>query len=443
MEAEKKVQQESSLICAGDAFISKRLSVYKDERFCSLMEKIQRADVSSVNLETTIHHFDGYPIGEGKTDAYAQAEPYIADELVWAGFDLVSQANNHAMDYSAGGLFATIENLERVGLVHAGAGEDLAEAREPAYLETEKGIISLISACTYNLGLASYPRKGLPGRPGINPLRIETAYELDPDSFKALKNIGQKMGILPSSVTDDTKEFSFLTRDKFRLSDQSKVTRTLNKLDFEGNIKAVKEAKRLSDLVIFSLHDHSSATKVTEGFKTREVPCEPVGQFAHACVDSGTDVFIGHGPHVLRGIEVYKGKPIFYSLGNFAFQSTLITRQPSELFERWGLDINDSTADLYEKRETPPNHFFDDAEYWESIIAECTYEGQTLTEVRLYPITLGYDPGKPLRSQRTTAGVPRLADGRHSGKILNDLRRLSAPYGTAIDVKDNTGIIKI
>lgn len=431
------------MVCVGDAFISKRLSVFSEEKsFSSMIKIIRDADVAFVNLETTIHHFEGYPIGEGKGDAYGQADPYIADELKWAGFDLVSRANNHSMDYSVGGMVATSKNLERVGLIHAGVGINLAEARAPAYLEARKGIVSLISASTYNLGVASHARKNLQGRPGINPLRLRTVYHLDSESFEALKKIVRSLGLRSPGTLDDAEEFTFL-RNRFKLAKEADLIRSINELDLKGNLKAVKDARRLSDFVIFSLHDHSSAVKVPEGFKTREFPTEPVKEFAHACIDSGADAFVGHGSHVLRGIEIYKGKPIFYSLGNFVFQSTLIRRQPSDLFERWGLGINNSTADLYEKRETPPSRFFSDPGYWESAVAECIYEDKKLVQLKLYPITLGYDIKRPLKEQRTKAGIPRLADGALGKKIIERISILSSRYGIEIEFKEGVGIVKL
>ena len=409
-----------------------------------MIKVIRDADVAFVNLETTIHHFEGYPIGEGKSDAYAQAEPHIADELKWAGFDLVSRANNHSMDYSAEGMAATTKNLDRVGLTHAGAGMNLEEAREPAYLETPKGIVSLVSATTYNLGVASRTRRNLRGRPGVNPIRLETVYNLDPESFRALKDVANKFGVALPRGSEEVKEFTFPTRDaRFRLGDETKAVRTINNLDLKGNLKAVEDAGRLSDWVIFSLHDHTSTSKAPEGFKARELTPEPIEEFAHACIDSGADAFIGHGPHVLRGIELYKGKPIFYSLGNFVFQSTLITRQPSDLFERWGLGSEASTADLYEKREAPPAHFFDEPDYWESAVVECVYENEKLARLKLYPITLGYDANRPMKEQRTKAGIPRLADGALGKEIIENVKRLSSRYGTEIEFKNGVGIIKL
>ena len=431
------------LFCVGDAFISKRLSTNTDTDFTSLIDMVRTADAAFVNLETSIHAFEGYPIGEGKSDAYAQADPYIAEELAWAGFGLVSRANNHSMDYSAEGLMATSDYLDAAGITHAGAGADLGEARSPAYLETSEGIVSLVSATTYYLGHASASRKDVPGRPGVNPLRMDTYYDLSPQDYETVRKVASGLGVLSPSAPRDQKEFTFNRETRFRLSDVTKVTRTARKLDWDGNLKAVREASRLSDFTVFTLHDHYASEKAPPGFKPREAPLEQVREFAHASIESGADVFVGHGPHVLRGLEIYRGKPIFYSLGNFVFQSTLITRQPSDLFERWGLGDDASTADLYEKREAPPNHFFDDPEYWFSVAAECQYSGKALKEVKLHPLTLDYDARKPLKEQRTKAGIPRLAKGSEADKIMKEMIRLSEPYGTKIVAKERFAQVEL
>jgi hypothetical protein len=117
------------LLCVGDAFIARRIGVYGGEPgVAPLFKRIKEADVAFINLEIAVHSFEGYPVGEGKYDAYGQADPIVADDLKEIGFDICSTANNHAMDYSEGGLKATIKNLDRVGLAHSGSGMNLAEA---------------------------------------------------------------------------------------------------------------------------------------------------------------------------------------------------------------------------------------------------------------------------------------------------------------------------
>ena len=82
----------------------------------------------------------------------------------------------------------------------------------------------------------------------------------------------------------------------------------------------------LADIVIVSLHCHESGAN-------RSVPADFIPIFAKAVIDAGADVFVGHGPHVLRGIEIYKGKPIFYSLSNFIFQNETVLRMPEDSYE--------------------------------------------------------------------------------------------------------------
>ncbi|UCH02673.1 MAG: CapA family protein [Candidatus Bathyarchaeota archaeon] len=434
-----------SICCVGDAFISRRLSVHQNnEQFFNMIKILRGADVSVLNLETAIHSFEGYPLGEGKGDAYGQADPYIADEIKWAGFDLVSRANNHSMDYTVGGLIATTKHLDRVGLAHAGAGMDLAEARAPACLETPKGIVSIISATTYNLAFASYPRLDLQGRPGVNPLRIQTTYYLDSYDFHAMKKIVKALNMWQPKSSEDGEEFFFPPRQQvFKLAKETKTVYTINETDFENNIKAIQNAKKLSDWVIFSLHDHYDALTAPEGYNTKQFTTDPIESFARASIDAGVDVFFSHGTHMLRGLEIYKRKPIFYGLGNFVFQSTLIKKQPSDLFEKYGLSLNSSTTDLYEKREKSPRRFFNEQEYWESVLVHCLFQNKNLIELKLYPLTLNYHSKKPLREQRTTAGIPSLATKTLGKKIIKDMNYLSSKYGTEIRYHDGIGVVII
>ena len=437
------MNRDLTFLCVGDAFIARKISVYGSEsNISSLFKKIKEADIAFINLEIAIHNYEGYPIGEGKYDAYGQADPIVADDIKNLGFDVCSSANNHAMDYSEGGLQATIRNLDRVGLAHSGAGKNLAEAREPVYLDSPKGIVSLISACTWNLGVASYPRKDIPGRPGINPLRFSHLYHLKPEHWSQFLNIMKELDH-EADILEKEPEFIRFTDRSTRFVKGQETKRELipNKLDVEGNLNAVRDAHKLSDWCFFSLHDHYQGTHAPKGYRKQELPPDEVKIFAHKVIDAGADAYLGHGPHILRGIEIYKGKPIFYSLGNFVFQSTLIRRQPSDLFDIWGLTTDNSTPDLYEKRESPPAIFFADSAYWESVIAELDYRGNELKEIRLIPILLNYDPLKTLSEQRTSAGVPRIAEGEKGNRIIKNMQRLSELYGTKILLQDGMGVI--
>ncbi|MCS7369187.1 MAG: CapA family protein, partial [archaeon GBS-70-058] len=280
-----------SMALTGDSFIATRLSTFTEPLFLKLVEIIRSADVRFTNCEVLINDFKGYPaVQSGGT--YAGNESYIADELKWMGFNIVSRANNHAMDYREIGLIETSKNLDRVGIVHAGVGMNLGEAREPKYLETSKGRIAIISAATSfpAEARAGEARPDIQGRPGLNPLRYTITIEVTEEMFKNLVMLARMMGI---EVKEDAEEIRVFGQ-KFKKSTKIEVKYELNKRDLEGNIKAIRNARRMADYVLFSLHDHERGKSIFE-------PQPFVEDFARRCIDEGVDVFIGHGPHVLRG----------------------------------------------------------------------------------------------------------------------------------------------
>src|SRR5262245_27291942 len=121
-----------NIAIAGDAIIKGRLSLCQDERFLSLVKVIRDADAAYTQLEVAIHDFEGpelYPAAEGGHN-WSQAPSYVVEELKWAGFDIVSTASNHSLDYSYGGLFSTWKALKQAGMPYAGTGMNLAESRE-------------------------------------------------------------------------------------------------------------------------------------------------------------------------------------------------------------------------------------------------------------------------------------------------------------------------
>jgi poly-gamma-glutamate synthesis protein (capsule biosynthesis protein) len=140
----------------------------------------------------------------------------------------------------------------------------------------------------------------------------------------------------------------------------------------------------------------------------------------------------------LRGIEIYKGKPIFYSLGDFVFQNETLLRLPAENYEAYGLEADNHVADFNMSRYSNETTGFPaNPEIWESVVARPTFANGELTELALHPITLGF--GMPA----WVRGRPMLARGDLAEKILNDLRERSAPYGTEIDVRDGVGYVRV
>ena len=187
----------------------------------------------------------------------------------------------------------------------------------------------------------------------------------------------------------------------------------------------------MADWVLVSVHCHESGANI-------EDPPEFLITFARRCIDEGADAFIGHGPHMPRGVEIYEGKPILYSLGNFIFQNDTVRWQPSHNYDVLGLDHYATPADFVEARYANETHGFPaDSAYWESVVAQLKYRDGQLIQLSLYPVDIGH--GRP-RSQR---GRPVLADAQLGRKILNHMQNMSAHFGTQMEIEDDVGIIRL
>jgi poly-gamma-glutamate synthesis protein (capsule biosynthesis protein) len=203
-----------------------------------------------------------------------------------------------------------------------------------------------------------------------------------------------------------------------------------DKADVEAIARVVKSAAALADIVIVSLHCHESGAN-------RSVPADFIPIFARAMVDAGADVFVGHGPHVLRGVEVYKGKPILYSLSNFVFQNETLLRMPSDSYEQYSLDDDVAQpADYLDARyDNDRRSFPADREYWDSVMAMTKWEGGRFVELQLHPITLGY------QASRAERGRPKLASGADAARILEMMVTRSKPFGVAVTVRNGVGVV--
>ncbi|HEU5423264.1 MAG TPA: CapA family protein, partial [Nitrolancea sp.] len=186
-----------------------------------------------------------------------------------------------------------------------------------------------------------------------------------------------------------------------------------------------------ADLVILSLHHHE------EGASTED-PAAFARDFARQMIEAGADLVVGHGSHLLRGLELYQGKPIFYSLGNFIAQNDLTYKLPADDYEQFRVDPNLTPGEVYRQRsEDGAKGFPADSRYWETLVPLLRFEGGALKEIALYPVTLGH--GQPT-SRR---GRPRLAEGEQAGVILERFAALSRPFGTEIEVGSDRAEVRL
>ncbi|CAN5651665.1 CapA family protein [soil metagenome] len=420
----------------GDSLITRRIAVYEDQPTRDLMTRLRDSDVAFGNLEVVPNDFKGYPVEESG-GAHLGAHSWVVDEMTAAGINLMATANNHSLNYSIEGLLTTIETLRSRGIAFAGIGRNLAEARMPAYLDTSAGSVALIAcASTFAKGQqASEQRPDLPGRPGLNPLRFNTTYRIPQEQIDWLRTVAVGLGLEQRRLEaismgsrfppDNPAVFPFL--DTSLLAGDKQATETTpNTKDIDAIATWVREARMRADLTMVSLHAHEQGA-------TREDPAEFIVAFAHRMIDEGADMVVGHGPHMLRGIEVYKGKPIFYSLGNFVGQNELTHQLPSDYYETTRIDPGATPGELFRIRSQNDRRGFpSDKRYWQTVVPICHYSGGQLAEIEILPVSLGLGDAHHLR------GRPKLARGAETDEILTRLELLCAAMGTRLRREDNT-----
>lgn len=418
-----------TLALTGDSIITRALSVYTEPAFARLIALVRGADAAFTNIEMLFHDYEMYPMHESG-GTYMRAEPALAKELAWAGFDLGALANNHTGDYGVEGMRLTRKYVREAGIVAAGVGESLAEAREARFLETAKGRIALVSVASTFPGhsRAGTTRGDVPARPGLNPLRFSTTYVVTRDRFEALRLAAGEVTGRPPAAGDT---LTFVGR-RFEVGASPAVRTEPNAGDVREIAAVVKSAATLADCVIVTIHAHESGRGgITE-------PATFLPTFAHAMIDAGADLFVGHGPHVLRGIEIYRGRPAFYSLGDFVFQNETLLRYPTDNYEEQALGVDAQPDDYLNRRyNNDKSGFPAERLIWESVVAMPRFDGDRLVELALHPIDLGFGRARQVR------GRPLLAEPALAAKILNDVQTLSAPFGTKVTVRDGVGYVDL
>lgn len=414
----------------GDMIIQRRIfEGYKG--FEELAPFIKQGDARFFNLETTLNH-EGEACGsQFSGGTYIRTSPEVLDDIKQLGFNMTSFNNNHALDFSYAGLEKTLEAVERSGLVHAGVGRNLDEASAPRYLETENGRVALIAVnSSFNPAmLAGEQSPRYPGRPGINGIRVQTHIELPKDDIEIIKRIAKDTKInaeteilrgegYRDALPDDEAEFGDL---KFKAGDAARIVTRVNPKDLERVKKSIFEAQFQADYIIISVHSHQLS-----GDK-KESPSEFLREFAHFCIDNGANAVVGHGPHLLRPVEIYNECPIFYSLGDFVLQLYNVESAPQDFFDQQNLSAYSSTVhELLKKRSKGFTvGLMEDKRMSISVIPCWETEGGKLKKLTLLPVEMKMDGNK------SEMGLPRIS---RDGEICRYIAGMSAPFGT--DIKE-------
>ena len=423
---------------AGDIIIGRRIPA-DFEGYAELTPIIEQGDARFFNLETTLHKEGECFASETSGGTYLRTNPEVLDDIKKFGFNMISFNNNHVSDYGFDGLLRTLDAVESSELVHAGVGRNLAEASAPRYLDTPKGRVAMISVNSTLMGemCAGEQTARIKGRPGINPLRVVKYMELDPTDFATIKQIIDKTGINIQHNIEKNEGYHGGTANKNEIfgsmtlvpADETKFVQKAKQADLDRVKKAIHEAKLVADYIFISLHAHEM------GGTEKEEPAEFLKDFAHFCIDNGANAVVGHGPHLLRPIEIYKNSPIFYSLGDFVLQLYNVEFAPQEMYDQYGLTGHETVHELLKKRS---NDFsiglMTDHRMFETIVPlwETDEEGK-LTALTVYPVLL------PMTGNKSATGLPRLAKDT---SFLNGFFRRCEAYGTKF-VKNADGSYRL
>lgn len=432
-----------TLVAVGDLIATHPMAQLMRRRFPELMSLLDGADVVFGNYEGNaidFGSFNGYPealAGGG----WLVGSPRVPADLREMGFNLVGRANNHTLDWGVEGMRSTTRLLDAAGIVHAGTGETLAQARAPAFLGTAGGRVALVSfASRFEANARAIDPLGeVPGRPGLNALRTTRYMVVSPERLAELARIRDALptGAMRASVlrSDAASGTVTLMDSRFKTApsadERVSFDFTVDERDRAEIIRNMRQAKQSADFAIATMHTHEPGNYSTEAPAfMREI--------ARQAIDNGADAFVGHGPHQLRGIEVYKGKPIFYSLGNFFFMDNTMQPVTRDEFDKDRVDPASMTpAEFMEARRV--HGVFKDSQWFESVVAVTRYDtsGQMM-EIQLHPIELHHSG-----SRDADRGIPRLAPPDVGERILARLRRLSAPYGTDMRIEGGIGRIRV
>ena len=400
-----------------------------DPAFDAVARILQHASLAITNLDGQL-----YRVGADATAAtprWNAGTPQTAGELRRIGFTLVSRANNHGGDDGEDAIAATSAAIEAAGLLSAGAGRDLDAALAPAVIGTAPRRVALIAVTTSAADEArattSRGAGEVKGRAGVNVLRYSPDVVADPATYAALR----QMAIASHQIGAASSELRLSGR-LIRRGDRTSVDLVADQNDEDDILAAIAKARAASDIVVVSLHSHEPGNRDDE-------PAAFVQQFARLAIDRGASLVIGHGPHRLRGIELYKGGAIFYSLGNFAFEYAALDRSAPGL-----VDVYDADTNLAQRAITAPAGPsalapMDYAElvWWESVVATVTFDGGALKGIRLDPIDLG------VTRALNDRGTPRTVDAGKGTAILKRLQDLSTRLGTPMRLQDGVGFVDV
>ena len=424
---------------AGDMLVQRRIPA-DYEGAAEVREHITRADASFVNLETTIH--DGeFPGGVMNGGSFLRAPKSALEDLKAFGFKSTSFANNHSADFCIEGLMATKRAVDEADIPNAGVGYNLDQAAAPAFLDTKNGRVALIATSTGPEArsiMAGKQSRRFPGRPGVNALRVSECLQVSAEQLAVIRAIAEQSHINAQTDIERAEGYhppladgvAVLKDLQFVQGDKTAYITHPNAEDMERIEKSIYDAQMQADYILISIHSHELS-----GDK-KESPSDFLVEFAHRCIDAGAHAVIGHGPHLLRPLEIYRGRPIFYSLGDFVIHNECIPFAPEDMFHKQGLTSDATMRELFCNRSANYTRgLMRDRRMLESVIPYFEMEDGRLTHLELAPIELDFD------KKVWQNGNPHIDVNRG---IIERYAEMSKAFGTEIVTDERGfGIVKL
>lgn len=421
------------LVLLGEQLYSHPVAERPDPEMQKVFALTRGGDVTIANREGLIFDLATFK-GQGYGSGMLWGEAALGKDAKDLGINMMTLANNHANDWGWEGLLETQRLLNEAGVVTAGGGRNLVEARQAGILDTPKGKVALVgTASSFRANANANDRfQDVPARPGISPLRLRKINLVTADQLDKIRVLATQLASpLKPAPAADAKEVT-LGEEIYRLSDKPGLHYEMDLYDHAGLLKAVRDAKQQTDLVVFTIHAHESPT----GFDDDDPnPPDFLVTLAHDTVDAGADVFLGHGQHGMRGIEIYKGKPVFYGIGAFFIRGEIKALQETALRV-----FPDATghAPPPPKPEQSVRSGGNPKSWYDGVVGVTEYDAKgKATVLKLYPLDLGNTHESMRR------GMPYFADAANAQRILKNLQAYSAPFRTKIEIDGSVGVIRL
>jgi poly-gamma-glutamate synthesis protein (capsule biosynthesis protein) len=250
-----------------------------DPAFAAMVTELHASDLVIANLETPLSR-RGHPVPKFRN---LRSDPVVIDDVKALGVHAVTLANNHMLDYGPEALSDTLAACDGAGIPWCGAGRDIEEAFRPLTFDVRGCRVGLLNlATTVPMGFDAGP-----GRAGLAPLGVDFSLEIDAGFMV------ESPGAVP------------VVRTQVRPKEQEAVCQRIHRLKGE------------CQWVVVSIHWGVPDFWLSPA---QGVLAEYQRPLAHAMIEAGADLIYGHHSHTLHPIEIYRGKPIFYSPGNFFFE---------------------------------------------------------------------------------------------------------------------------